>query len=175
MFKSVATRSDVLLPDPDSRQRCCLATGETGSSVQVEGADLSQKLLNELFSPSYVYIKKISLQQQNCCSFTLQLTGSCGRRSWRGCLATAAFWGKWGILWEQTWQQRGCLPWATAIELDCINPPAATNCISALRLKYCSLSYLARTDLLRAPEQVHPLRFVFLTVRRTHCFSTKAC
>lgn len=54
---------------------------------------------------------------------------------------------------------------ATATKPNSVNPPAATNCVSAFGLKYCSLSHLARTNLLR--EQVHPLRSVGLTVRRT--------
>lgn len=85
LFKSVAARSDVLLSDPDSKQRCCLATGETGSSVQLEGADLSQKLLNKLFSPQ-LYVR----QQDESTAIELLLLhaaahGLLGMCSWRGC------------------------------------------------------------------------------------------
>lgn len=62
-----------------------LATGETGSSVQLEGADLSQKLLNKLFSPQ-LYLHR----QDESTAIELLLLhaaahGLLGMRSWRGC------------------------------------------------------------------------------------------
>lgn len=52
------------------------------------------------------------------------------------------------------------LPWTTVIKLHCINPPAATNCVSALGLKYRSLSHLAQTTLLRALLSFAENRFI---------------
>lgn len=47
-----------------------------------------------------------------------------------------------------------------AVKPHCVNPPAATDCISALRPKRCSLSYLARTGLLGAFLQFAENRFI---------------